>query len=718
MATLIAANQIRSTRIERGFVTPPQITIAPPRSIVIEGGEALLPNDPNYKVAIAGTITLPSLQLSTNVVSRWDNLYLVSLMAEVGAVLDGDLVENFQYRERGDAGLIPTIKTRSAENTRRLRSFWGLVFSEIPLNAETLNQTFPNNTLTIQSTAASGFQGILNQRFYALDPNWVAGGTYKIFPEQTDVFPFLEIRRVQRYPEQGYTWGFSGEANLEVPFHVRYTSSPVKIPIEQRVGEAIHRLFSGLPLPGNSLSRTVQNLTGGSIPHDGLAGLPAGSPNSSIALANDQRVSFTNEARVGKYFVQRVIAADNGNALPLVTATLNSSAPVGSFFSTQASDHAIYTLSGANVSSLGTWVNLGNSASLTWKGSANSGVTPGDTLLIVPGVRYPAGSGFNVGFLDCEAVWRNTVKLDDRNVLRGDRGESLTTYTAPFNEEAYWVLLGRERAALHYILKKVTLTSSAEGILTVPSTERGLFAFVQGVTPATYPVNFSKEAIASGQQKINRPILTGLPVSTTFDCLIYYPPRTTEYWQLQLAWTDYQGTREISLLDGARVISRPRLFVHSQGGGTSVFQGEGAYQFSPISFYLPKLLENTINSYDLNNPIHFEGASYVGPDTFAEVELRPANAFALPQQGQVLSYTPGEVVSPQSLVVAISHEGRRLGFRTPRLQQSNYQLQAVLTFAIEIEGTVRLLVATKNVVAGDTVVLDADLGTAIDLFRI
>ena len=332
----------------------------------------------------------------------------------------------------------------------------------------------------------------------AIDTNLEAK-TYRVLLDSIEICKLCTATHYQERVEQGYNWGSTITSRLSLDYQ-SYT------PI-QFVKERLHDLMRGNPLKTGFESKAVLNLIQGatnvgSTLHPGQT---ASSPNGSQAIANDQRVFFSNEARLQQNNVQFVttVLDDDGN--PKASAAINTNAPGGTIFSPVATDHHVYDLDGNLQDELGSLSGLGDARSLTYFAGQNSQIQPGQTVIIQPSVRYPGGSGFSLPFNNVAAVYLNGTKLSSSNVRNG-RDNDLDAYSAPAGGEDFIVVWGSERASVHCIYKKVEVSANQKGNLVVPSTELGTFAFVEGI---------------AGRH--DSAVVKGTP-GTTYNALVYYPP--------------------------------------------------------------------------------------------------------------------------------------------------------------------------------------------------
>lgn len=658
------------------------------------------------------SVTIPALENTGSVIKRDDYLSLVSFCAEVGAIQDAALGQiSFRYRHP----LNQTIETIRKENSRRYRSFWMLVLTSSLPTADTLlngmtTEANGDRRLAIANTLETGFTLTPGVQVYARDSRLTSGVAYPIIPDSIEFLPLCLIRRLQNYQEDGFTYGYGGEEPLEVGVHViSIAKSLDEGEIMNRVRGRIQDICAGVPGQGSSYKRTILNLVAGQVAgNPGKAGQSASSPNGSVCLANDQRVTFTNQAVAQQWSVVRVTAGNGGagsggRLRGLLAVGLNTNAPSSSVFSEVREDHKIYTADGVEQSTLGTFSNLGGSGSLQWLAGENSSIVPGTVAYFVPSVRYPAGSGFNLPFAKCEKAWKDGVAIAPENIRQGYEGD-IDGYQDPFGNEGFIVVMGPERAALHYLYKKVIITTDGSGVAVIPPNESGCFAFIQGRTG-----------------RINSPVCTGLKPNTAYQALIYYPPRSTESWQFQFAYCEYQGIglNNADWIDGATVVSPALFFVHTQGGGLSVHQGQAATRYSPISFHLPSVTNPPVPSYRFDAPIQLMGEPYLGPDTNRELPLMPGFGLAIPTPGQRLGLQKNSGVQARSLNATLNVNNQPVGFRTPVLQ-SKSPFQAVMYFAAQKGDEMRLVVVTYNSLGTESasVVADSRTGCAIDLFRL
>jgi hypothetical protein len=696
----VLTDQIVRSRRELGWLKVPSFSFSQTRRLSIANGHAILPVYPGI-LELNTSVSLPSLPDTTSVLSQNQRLSLVAFHAEVGMSQDAVLGQmSWDYVIRQTNQITPVVK----ENTRRLRAFWLIVWSASTITAadfvNLLTSTLTGRSLSLTDTSDLGFS-LGPTRIYARDPNLTIA-SYRIFPDSVQVMELCQVRRMQNHTNEGYTWGHQGEGVLDPAFHL-FTTSPrvATIDAEAAMRLRLRQLFSGQPGLDGNYNRSVQNLLASSVGNNpGFPGKAAASLNGSTCLANSQRVTFTNQAIVDRLGCQSVQVARTAENDPIITLTVASS---GAVFSGDRRDHRIYDANGIEQSERGTFVGLGT-GQLIWIGDStdsNSSLSSGNIAYVNFGISYPAGSGFSIPFDVIERVWRNGIELPS-GTIRVAYKDDLDGYLEPTGGSNFIVVTGRERAAIHYILKKCSLQASSTGVLKFPNDELGCLAFVQGVAG-----------------RINAPVKTGLTPNATYNALVYYPPRVSEVWQFLARYTEYQGSgnTEATFLADATIISRPLLFLHTQGSGAAVHQGEAETRYSPIALHLPAVENPTIPAYRFNARVQLAGEPRQGPITLREIIPLPAAGLCLPSPGQTLSLETATASHSRSLKGKLLVNGQVVGFRVPQLA-GKAEFQAVLSFVVEKAGERRLVVATRNTVGLENCPLNSDQQTAIDIFRL
>lgn len=711
LANLMAAYAVSLLR-KNEWTSPVQISVNANRSVLIAGSciSRVYPTP----LSLSTTISLPSLDVNTSLVRQEDRLYLVVFGAVVGQDHDPDLGRiNFQALTNSDP-LNPILRPVQKENAKRARAYWAIVQTGSALTPESFSAALPQEPISnlrparltgdrylrIDNLSDLGFTigNLTPMRLFARDPRLVQAD-YPILKDFIEVVELGRVLRIQNYETEGYTWGRNGEEPLSNRYNVLPIAEPVESDLDSRIRSRLNEVFAGIPGKGLAYTRTVCNLTAGSIGgNPGRAGISAAAPNGSVCLANNDRATFTNQKFLQKIVVQVITAANDGTGNAVVTATMNGNSPSGTRFSEAPGDHKIYKADGTEHSSLGRFINLGGTGSLVWFGTANSSLKPGQECYFQAALETPAGSGFSVPFATTEQVWLNGVALSPQNIRAGEV-DDLDAYESPHGTDRFMVVMCRARAALLYIYKKVNILTDVNGVAVIPSQERGSFAFIQGVAG-----------------RIDAPVLTGLAPNTSHSALIYYPPRANESWQFQFSQCPYQGTGEADFLAGSKIVSRAYGFITTQGGGTSVYQGEGKTRFSPVSMRLPST-DQGAQPYTLDAPLQLLSESRPGPVTLREVVPASGAGLVLPSPDTSVQIAQQSGLNNgRTLNVHLTSLGQSLGFRTPVLSR-RVEYQAVLSFLVRKGNEERLVIATR-IGSGENVVLDESLGTAIDTFAI
>lgn len=692
----IPASLYRQAKLgSEGWATAPTLTITPPRTIAINGvvTSATYPQD----FAVNTQVAIPPLSSSTASIKQVQHLQLVVFAAACGVAHDPDLSVTFSGRQVDNTGA-PTgaVQTVTKENDRRIRAFWVLVLSPDLLTSTSFNALIPSTGLSIASLAPEGF-ALNNLQIYGRDSNLVAGVAYPIYREMTEIIPLAQIKRLQNNTENGYTWGANGEEDLTSLYHLANVAPRSRSTAGTGLRSRLIEIMTGKPGNGATYQRTVRNLTAASVAiRPERPGVASDSPNGTICLSNSQRITFSNQSVLERYGVQAIAAGNDGTGNALLAAVANTS---GATFSENAADHRVFSALGVDETANGRFLNLGGVGSLTWIAGANSTIVPGLTAYFVPAIRYPSGSGFSVPFEAIERVWNGQTEISPANILSPQN--DLDAYANPVNNESFFVVSGAERGAVHYILRKVSIASNAQGVTTIPSGSLGNLAFIEGIPG-----------------RVDAPVRTGLTPSTTFNALQYYAPRTTEQWQFQMRVCEYQGlgNTSASWLDGAEITSSPVMYLHTHGGSSSVYRGDATFRFVPVAMHLPMGNAST-TFYSFNHPVQIAGSPYSPSDSIREIGILPASGLALPTPGQRLGFVTNTAIAPRSILGRITSNGQTLGFKFPPLE-GNRACQAVLAFTVRKESETRLLIATFNGVGGTDIQIDSASGTGFDTFRI
>lgn len=684
----IGINLFRASRPEHHWIARPTFAYAGNNIFAITGTLAQI-GSPSPVVLADVRFVPPPLANTYAQISRRDSLTLVGFTAEVGESQD-PVLGQFSY---GFAGGTTSI---AKENTRRYRYFWVLVYAidgsvDIPQFIAALGtaQSLPVDNVLDAGFSRSGYQ------IYAKDPHLVAGNTYKILLDTIDISPILGLDRFQNTSYNGYSYGTNGEV-LDLDRVVTLADrspSAYQDRIEDIARERIGQLAAGLVGRTHRYRRSILNIAIGSNPNNpGFLGISALSLNGSHATANDQRLSFTNQEIVEtrQSYAVTVSLSNTGNVL--IATGLNTNAPPGSAFSSDKSLHKIYKADGTEQSQYGTWSNLSGTGGLQWLGTSNSTLIEGEIAYIVPAVDYPAGSGCEIPFLTVEKAWHNATPIATANLRMGWDGD-LLGYEPPANGENFILIFGTERAALHYIYQKISIVVGPSGVAAVPPNLTGCLAFIEGI---------------SG--RIDAPVKTGVSPGTV-NALIYHAPKSDDTWQIQVRAPEYQG---LGVAIDGQICGTPIVYAHSQGAGGSVFGGELATRYRPIALSLPST-GTGVPSYTLDTPIQLAGEEYRGPISWREIDLLPGSTGVVPSVGRKIEFSQPAGTYARSLNVRATIGEAAGGFFAPALANGK-PYQIVIIIPILANGKYYGIIATKNTVGGENVLLDPATGTGIDLF--
>ena len=698
----ILLKYICSARGTAGWIDLPVVTAVPGQlnSFRIQG-KAFLPVYPSDGLGLDVSLKIPALKVSIgSVVNREDYLYLVAFTCEVSAEQDPDLGKiAFSYRDVNEQTQEVQIKQMIGENSHRQRVFFVAMLSPEPITPEIFRDltAIPesggvpaHHRFTVTRKTDIGFP-INEYQVWPIDDNWVESKSYQVFPEPIDVLPICKIRRKANYSEGGYSGG-DGVDIINIILDGSASTEDVNTIAWKRLVD----LFSGFSA---NYSRTVQNLSLGTVPGNPSPGESAIASNGTNMISNGQRIAFLDQAVTDNLSVLKVRAENDGNDRALISISLRQSAPFGTYFSENLSEHRIYSATdGKDESALGRFTRLGNSGVLAWIANDNSSIRPGSIAYCVPAICYPAGSGFRIPFRRCEKVWYAGTELLPENIREGGTND-IREYEPPAGGQSVMAVMARERSGLLYAYEDVVVQSNASGLVTVPDVPGGCFAFVEGV---------------SG--RLDAPVVKTPRANTAYRALVYRAPQPGDNWQFLFAYQKYQGLGEKDLLDGAEIISDPVFIAHSQGGGNTVHRGEATFRFSPIAKYLPQA--SASRAPELYGPIHLASEPYPGPLTMRVLPLQPSAGLALPFLGQIINWEKNPIapiVGDRTIEGKLTIGGEMMGFRLPNLSH-DFIFQGVVAFAIKKDKEIRLLIITHDGIGGTSVACDTSSGTAFDLF--
>lgn len=663
-----------------GVRNRPVFGVAPSLGVVIPSGlQYYAPGHPSLdSIPTDTTIQLPALADAITSISRYDQVYLVCFAAEVTEDIDVDIRFQFKWRNQANA-----LQTLNKENTRRYRSFWAIAVSQTVITAGAFVSnlpTLPDGSPSITVNQANAGVAVGGYRLYAKDPNLVNTKTYKVIADTVVLLPLLRVWRVQNFPQQGFLWGLNGEQDFLQNFHLQPNYrwiGPGHQDIQSRAHETLWRILQGLPILNAPTSdRAVWNFVNGQVGGNPTApGLATPSLNGSTALANTQRITFSNQRIVQRIYCKPSIGVASGPNTRLVVDFIESS-PEGALFSPNAADHKVFNAAGQDVTNAGTFTGLGDTGALIWEGPTSS-VAVGATAYVVPGIVYPSGSGFpQHGTL--ERVYLNGVALNNANIVQPN---DITVFTAPAGSDQHIVIYNPRRAAIEKIYRRITIVADGSGIVRLPNTARGLIAFISG---ANAPV-----------LRQDRAVITGLSANQTYTCLVYHAPPPTEQWQFQFILSRYKGTADKAFLNGARVASNPIAFATNLGGGSTTIAADSSLNGAPIAYLLPQNLNQVgVQAYQLQSPINFAGEAAYGR-SLRTVENFAVDGAAL-KAGQILSFDDLQDVQLKALPIRLKDaQGNVLAISKPPLADSG-SYEVVVVAALEKAGNYQLLIVTQN----------------------
>jgi hypothetical protein len=692
---------LHSARGNAGWMDLPQITPSGELNTYRVQGKVFLPIYPSDSLNLDISLTIPVLRASVgSVINREDFLYLVAFTCEVGAEHDPDLGKiAFSYRDVDESTQEIQIKQMVGENSHRQRVFFVSVLSPEPVTPDTFKTltlipetaSVPSHhRFTVPRKGKVGFP-LGDCQVWAIDDNLVESKSYFIFPDYIDVLPICKIRRTVNYSDGGY----SGNDGIDI-INIILDGKASAEDITTIAWKKLIDLFTGF---SRNYSRTVQNLSLGTVMGNPSPGEPAIASNGSNMIANGQRVSFLDQAITDNLSVIKVRADNDGTDRALISISLRQSAPFGTYFSEKLSDHRIYSIDGRDESTLGRFTRMGHSGVLAWIAGDNSSIKPGNIAYCVPAICYPKGSGFRIPFRRCEKIWFGGRELLPENIWEGGLSD-LNNYQAPVGGQAAIVVMARERSGLLYIYEDVMVQSDATGLVTIPDSPGGCFAFIEGIPG-----------------RINAPTAKTPRPNTPYRALLYRTPQISDNWQFLFAYSKYQGLKEGELIDGAEIISEPIFVAHSQGGGNAVYRGEATFRFSPIAKYLPQA--SASRAPELYGPIHLASEPYPGPITMRQLPIQPTMGLALPMLGQTINWEPNPIpaiLGDRTIEGKLLINDETMGFRLPNLSH-DFLFQGVVALVIKKRDEIRLLIITHDGISGTSVACDTSAGTAFDTFK-
>jgi hypothetical protein len=472
-------------RLERpaGVRNRPEFTAGGGKTIVIPADlQVHAPGHPSIGTIPTATLTLPNLADTTSVVSRYDYVYLAVMSLEYGLTHDSDIAQTFQWTQGA------STQTFTQENTRRLRSVYMFVWSPAAITNTDLIAALPTNRQLLISKVASGMV-LGNYRLYPLDSTIADGSTHLVREDTIELIDLCRVWRSQNFNQTGYVWGRNGESAFTSDFHLqpsyRYVG-PGWDDLDSRAKQTLRRILLGQSLP-NSPGRDLAtyNLINGQVGTNADSpGIATPSPNGSTAIANGQRVSFSNQAITQTEYCLAVVTV-NAGGFAQGSVPFQGNSPNGAVFAQDKTKHKVFNNNGADITDSGVLTGLGGNGALVWTANTAQVVAPGDQIYIQPAIDYPAGSGFpNSGPIDAVFVFDGTLRQINAANIR-DGINDLTTYTAPGGGQDLWVIMGRERGAVHYVYERFSVNSDATGVVRIPTNTNGAIAFMSGSNAPT-----------------------------------------------------------------------------------------------------------------------------------------------------------------------------------------------------------------------------------------
>lgn len=653
-----------------GLLTRPSFTATAGRQIAIPELSVWANAHPTLTAVPAHALSLPALPAGTQ--NRYDYIYLLAFSVKVTASLDPSVALTFQWRNGA------VLESVTKENTARLRDVYAFWVSPTPMSAAAIAAEV-GSTLTVNKAGTLLGTG----RIYPLDSVLLDGLTYTLQGE-LEAIDLLRVWRVQGVNQSGWWWGETVERALETEIHLQPTYQYVGSGWQDwisRTEESLYRLMRGESLQNSPrLNRGVFNLLNGQVGSNTQApGIATTSRNGSTALANGQRITFTNRAFTQTTFALPVETTDD-DGVAVATVNFAGNSPSGAKFA--ATGHQVIAASGENISAQGTFTGGDGTGALTWTANTAGTPAPGSTVYLVAHLSYPSGSGLPVCG-ETEAVYLNGVALLPANVRESD----LAAYTAPSGGDTHIVIMNRANGSIRWIYKKFTVNSDSGGVLRMPDESRGLIAFLTG-----------SDAPAGRQDKA---VITGLANNGTYDVLCYHAPTAEEQWQFQILSPVYPGLKTADWLDGATITTAPIAFAHTLGGGTTFStlrpRPDGNVADHVVAWRLPSNADgNAIADHTLDSAIALNGAPTYGNPPFQRLPAIAAlDGVVGLRPGLELTATATVDAHPQGLGVELSVAGLPLGIHKPRLVgDGRYQL--VVACGVEKGGEQRILVLTFN----------------------
>lgn len=672
-------------------------------SINISGLTANLVNIPSKELSINENLRLFDKLQTPQTSSKFQYLQVFSFLSEIGEIQDNTLGNtSLDYYVPNFNSLSPDfqeIEIQTKENSRRLRAFWGIILSEEELfNQNHLNNliesgdTLPSITIPVNSDYIDYTLDTGNKvRIYILDNNFNQGTQYYIFNEFFNSIPFLELKRNFGFTSNGYTWG---DQNSERLLNKKFNCKWVKDYYSESLFPENHlSLLLSSELPENdwievSLNKAVYNLFEGSHSQGEQPGVNLSSPNGFNLLTAPDRVQFKNEKHYqAKTFKKRTVTKNNNNNLyvtynlDLGDIDLKNGQPIA-YINQNTNSHTIYNNFGVNITDEGSFSVQNNV--LSWFPNINSSLEESDEVYIQPSIIFKSGSGFNMDSISLDKCWHSSngspEELSDNNI-RDASTEDINFFETPADNQKFIVVFGKARNAIHYIYRYEEVESDNNGILRADNlSDNGVFAFISGI-----------------EGRINKPIINTNSNLTTFSCLVYHIPSSSEKWQFEFTITEPNFVN-MNELNNSKITSDFVQIAHTQGGGASVYETGGEMRFSNFDKKLKPLSNPQYPSYSLNTPIMFGGEEGYESVGWRFVTFPPGSGLSYPKKGRNVTVNNG----------AIYQSNKPLGYKMPKLK-TNKPYQSLFGFICQTNAGKDLLVIVKsNLIEGNVKFEDND----------
>jgi hypothetical protein len=447
----------------------------------------------------------------------------------------------------------------------------------------------------------------------------------------------------------------------------------------------------------NTKTTLVLNLFSIASPYPNRTGFTSYSPGGSASVSNDQRSIYSNVQTTDSRAATSQLAVLTGGLVKLIYDIAPTSPP-NTAFNTNFALYKIYLVTGEEVSGTGTFSISGTR--LTWTANSGSLVAQNTRVLTKLAIDYPATSGIGGSFATLDAAWVSNAAIAPANIRTLD--QNLTAYEAPALGQDFILIYDAGTSSVFFFYKKISVTSSATGVITIPTTVKGCFAFIE-----------------NRAGRVDAPVVTGLTANTAYNVLIYHAPAAAEYWQLQISYRPYQGTKDLAFLSGATIATNPRLYVHSQGGGSLIASSSGSLGGYAISDYISAVDAPPYSPYLFQGAIRETGDSTNNlATTFKQIGFNPSALFAFPVIGETITTVTRATNHQRSISNAIANaEGKLFAIKTPYVITPYFQFAFI--FVAVKSGIAKLVIITQNCAATNLTadfVFDPALLIAIDTF--